>query len=90
MRAEVYVKGEERTPLQYLVAPVTQVLRRAGAGAQTESPGVTFWGRQQTSAGVLFNLLQAASRIKRSTTDGARFSLRIAFKGGFVAPQFGG
>jgi HlyD family type I secretion membrane fusion protein len=30
MPAEVYVKGEERTPLQYLVDPVTQVLRRAG------------------------------------------------------------
>ena len=30
MPAEVYVKGEERTPLQYLVEPVTQVLRRAG------------------------------------------------------------
>ena len=29
MPAEVYVKGEERTPLQYLVEPVTQVLRRA-------------------------------------------------------------
>lgn len=30
MPAEVYLKGEERTPLQYLVEPVTQVLRRAG------------------------------------------------------------
>jgi epimerase transport system membrane fusion protein len=30
MPAEVYVVGEERTPLQYLVEPVTQVLRRAG------------------------------------------------------------
>jgi epimerase transport system membrane fusion protein len=30
MPAEVYVKGEERTPLQYLVEPVTQVLRHAG------------------------------------------------------------
>jgi membrane fusion protein, type I secretion system len=30
MPAEVYVRGEERTPLQYLVEPVTQVLRRAG------------------------------------------------------------
>ncbi len=29
MPAEVYVKGDERTPLQYLVEPVTQVLRRA-------------------------------------------------------------
>jgi multidrug efflux pump subunit AcrA (membrane-fusion protein) len=29
MPAEVYLKGEERTPLQYLVEPVTQVLRRA-------------------------------------------------------------
>lgn len=29
MPAEVYIKGEERTPLQYLVEPVTQVLRRA-------------------------------------------------------------
>nr|WP_217346622.1 HlyD family type I secretion periplasmic adaptor subunit [Noviherbaspirillum sp. L7-7A]MBV0881090.1 HlyD family type I secretion periplasmic adaptor subunit [Noviherbaspirillum sp. L7-7A] len=29
MPAEVYVKGEERTPLQYLAEPVTQVLRRA-------------------------------------------------------------
>jgi len=30
MPAEVYIKGEERTPLQYLLEPVTQVLRRAG------------------------------------------------------------
>ncbi|MEP7058946.1 MAG: HlyD family type I secretion periplasmic adaptor subunit [Caldimonas sp.] len=30
MPAEVYINGEERTPLQYLVEPVTQVLRRAG------------------------------------------------------------
>ena len=30
MPAEVYIKGEQRTPLQYLVEPVTQVLRRAG------------------------------------------------------------
>ena len=30
MPAEVYIKGEERTPLMYLVEPVTQVLRRAG------------------------------------------------------------
>ena len=29
MPAEIYVKGEERTPLQYLAEPVTQVLRRA-------------------------------------------------------------
>jgi HlyD family secretion protein len=29
MPAEVYVKGEERTPLQYLAEPVTQVMRRA-------------------------------------------------------------
>jgi HlyD family secretion protein len=29
MPAEVYIKGEERTPLQYLAEPVTQVLRRA-------------------------------------------------------------
>ena len=33
MPAEVYIKGEQRTPLQYLVEPVTQVLRRAGEGA---------------------------------------------------------
>ena len=30
MPAEVYITGEERTPLQYLLEPVTQVLRRAG------------------------------------------------------------
>jgi HlyD family type I secretion membrane fusion protein len=30
MPAEVYIKGEQRTPLQYLVEPITQVLRRAG------------------------------------------------------------
>ena len=30
MPAEVYVKGEQRTALQYLVEPVTQVLHRAG------------------------------------------------------------
>jgi membrane fusion protein, epimerase transport system len=30
MPAEVYIKGEERTPLQYLLEPVSQVLRRAG------------------------------------------------------------
>lgn len=30
MPADVYITGEERTPLQYLVEPVTQVLRRAG------------------------------------------------------------
>ena len=30
MPAEVYIRGEERTPLQYLAEPVTQVLRRAG------------------------------------------------------------
>ncbi len=29
MPAEVFIKGEQRTPLQYLVEPVTQVLRRA-------------------------------------------------------------
>lgn len=29
MPAEVYIKGDERTPLQYLLEPVTQVLRRA-------------------------------------------------------------
>jgi epimerase transport system membrane fusion protein len=29
MPAEVFIKGEERTPLEYLVEPVTQVLRRA-------------------------------------------------------------
>lgn len=30
MPAEIYIKGEDRTPLQYLVEPITQVLRRAG------------------------------------------------------------
>jgi epimerase transport system membrane fusion protein len=30
MPAEVYIKGEERTPLQYLLEPITQVLRNAG------------------------------------------------------------
>ncbi|HEV2430766.1 MAG TPA: HlyD family secretion protein, partial [Burkholderiales bacterium] len=30
MPAEVYVRGEERTPLQYLLEPLTQVLRKAG------------------------------------------------------------
>lgn len=30
MPAEVYIRGEERTPLQYLAEPVTDVLRRAG------------------------------------------------------------
>jgi hypothetical protein len=30
MPAEVYIKGEDRTPLQYLVEPITQVTRRAG------------------------------------------------------------
>ena len=29
MPAEVYIDGEQRTPLQYLLEPVTQVLRRA-------------------------------------------------------------
>jgi multidrug efflux pump subunit AcrA (membrane-fusion protein) len=29
MPAEVYIRGEERTPLQYLLEPVTQVLRHA-------------------------------------------------------------
>ena len=29
MPAEVFIKGDERTPLQYLIEPVTQVLRRA-------------------------------------------------------------
>lgn len=29
MPAEIYIKGEQRTPLQYLVEPVTQVLRHA-------------------------------------------------------------
>jgi len=30
MPAEVYIRGEQRTPLQYLIEPVTQVLRHAG------------------------------------------------------------
>jgi epimerase transport system membrane fusion protein len=30
MPADVYITGEERTALQYLIEPVTQVLRRAG------------------------------------------------------------
>ena len=30
MPAEVYLEGEQRTALQYLVEPVTQVLRHAG------------------------------------------------------------
>ena len=30
MPAEVYIQGDERTPLQYLLEPLTQVLRRAG------------------------------------------------------------
>ena len=30
MPAEVYIRGDERTPLQYLAEPVTQVLRKAG------------------------------------------------------------
>jgi epimerase transport system membrane fusion protein len=30
MPAEVYIEGEERTPLQYLVEPVSQILERAG------------------------------------------------------------
>lgn len=30
MPAEVFVQGQERTPLQYLAEPVTQVLQRAG------------------------------------------------------------
>ena len=29
MPAEVYIRGEERTPLQYLIEPVSQVLRHA-------------------------------------------------------------
>jgi epimerase transport system membrane fusion protein len=29
MPAEVFIKGEERTPLEYLAEPVTEVLRRA-------------------------------------------------------------
>ena len=30
MPAEIYILGEERTPLQYLLEPITQVLRKAG------------------------------------------------------------
>lgn len=30
MPAEVYIKGEDRTPLRYLVEPITQAMRRAG------------------------------------------------------------
>ena len=30
MPAEVYIKGEERTPLEYLLEPVTQILHKAG------------------------------------------------------------
>jgi len=30
MPADVYIKGETRTPLQYLVEPITQLLRHAG------------------------------------------------------------
>ena len=30
MPAEVYLQGEERTPLQYLIEPITQVLNKAG------------------------------------------------------------
>jgi len=30
MPAEVFVQGEQRTPLQYLAEPLTQVLQRAG------------------------------------------------------------
>lgn len=30
MPAELYLQGSERTPLQYLLEPITQVLRRAG------------------------------------------------------------
>jgi hypothetical protein len=30
MPAEVYVAGEDRTPLQYLMEPLTQALRHAG------------------------------------------------------------
>jgi HlyD family secretion protein len=29
MPAEIYIQGEERTPLQYLIEPITQVLRHA-------------------------------------------------------------
>jgi len=30
MPAEVYIKGGERTPLQYLPEPITELLRHAG------------------------------------------------------------
>ena len=30
MPAEVYIDGEQRTPLEYLLEPVLQVLRRSG------------------------------------------------------------
>ncbi len=30
MPAEVFIKGENRTPLQYLLEPLTQIMRRAG------------------------------------------------------------
>ncbi|MBK6862307.1 MAG: HlyD family type I secretion periplasmic adaptor subunit [Ideonella sp.] len=30
MPAEVYINGEQRTPLQYVLEPITQVVRRAG------------------------------------------------------------
>jgi HlyD family type I secretion membrane fusion protein len=30
MPAEIYIRGEQHTPLEYLIEPVTQVLRRAG------------------------------------------------------------
>ena len=30
MPAEIYIKGEERTPLEYLLEPVTQILHKAG------------------------------------------------------------
>jgi hypothetical protein len=30
MPAEVYLHGETRTPLQYMLEPITQVMRRAG------------------------------------------------------------
>ena len=29
MPAEIYIQGEERTPLKYLIEPITQVLRHA-------------------------------------------------------------
>lgn len=34
MPAGVFIKGEARTPLQYLAEPVTQVLQRAGRERQ--------------------------------------------------------